>query len=67
MGEHLSAPGVPPPRGRPPPLPELETCGHEFFAFMSLYAGEIPWKFFDRGIAVNALRVLKRSGQGTTV
>jgi hypothetical protein len=49
------------------PLPELETCGHEFFAFMSLYAGEIPWKFFDRGIAVNALRVLKRSGQGTTV
>ena len=24
-------------------FPELETCGHEFFAFMSLYAREIPW------------------------
>ena len=39
-------------------FPELETCGHEFYAFMSLYAREIPWKFFDRGTATNALRVL---------
>lgn len=39
-------------------FPELENCGHEFFAFMSLYAREIPWTFFDRGIATNALRVL---------
>ncbi len=46
-------------RGRALTLfPELETCGHEFFAFMSLYAREIPWKFFDRGTATNALRVL---------
>lgn len=39
-------------------FPELETCGHEFFAFMSLYARVIPWKFFDRGTATNTLRVL---------
>src|SRR5688500_14419227 len=39
-------------------FPELQTCGHEFFAFMSLYAREIPWKFFDRSTATNTLRVL---------
>lgn len=39
-------------------FPELEACGHEFFAFMSLYAREIPWKFFNRDIAASTLRVL---------
>lgn len=39
-------------------FPELATCGHEFFAFMSLYARESPWRFFDRDTAQNTLRVL---------
>src|SRR5207237_6271746 len=37
---------------------ELKSCGHDFFAFMSLYAREIPWKFFDRDTTTNTLRVL---------
>lgn len=40
-------------------FPELETCGHEFYAFMSLYAREIPWKFFDPGTATKTLEVLR--------
>lgn len=39
-------------------FPELENCGHLFFTFMSLYAREIPWKFFDRDTTTNTLRVL---------
>lgn len=39
-------------------FPELENCGHPFFAFMSLYARKIPWKFFDCGTATSTLRVL---------
>lgn len=39
-------------------FPELETCGHEFFAFMSIYSRELPWKFFDCEVATNTLRIL---------
>jgi hypothetical protein len=36
-------------------FPDLQTCAHEFFAFMSLYAREQPWKFFNKELCRSAL------------
>jgi hypothetical protein len=41
-------------------FPELQSCGHEFFASLSLYDRKSPWKFFDRDTTTKTLQALER-------